>query len=215
MSVDNKNDDMLWWIILFTILENEKGNWDRLRSKETELLNLVQQEYSEYFNKLFANGIPNYTLKSNTTLFRARHIKSGDIPKPGVNISDVMDSYYRIILTNEEINKIENINNSGESTYNFQLFSMLKAMGMDRLSEEQQKKSMNYLRKIVLKKFMVFQKMKAEYLRLYSGKPDDLIQLQMHIYMLHLIRIWQFMRCDRQLVRNIVLLSFVQTKKLK
>ena len=147
---------MLWWIILFTILENEKGNWDRLRSKETELPNLVQQEYSEYFNKLFANGIPNYTLKSNTTLFRARHIKSGDIPKPGVNISDVMDSYYRIILTNEEINKIENINNIGESTYNLQLFSMLKAMGVDRLSEEQQKKINELFKENSIKKIYGF-----------------------------------------------------------
>lgn len=156
MSVDNKSDDMSWWIILLIFLENEKGNWDRLRSKETELLNLVQQEYSEYFNKLFANGIPNYTLKSNIPLFRARHIKSGDIPKLGVNILDVLNSYYRIILTNEEINKINNINNSGESTYNFQLFSMLKALGMDKFSEEQQQKINELFKENSIKKIYGF-----------------------------------------------------------
>ena len=105
MSIDNKNDDMSWWIILFLFLENDKKNWDRLRNREIELLKLAQQEYTDYFNKLFTNGIPNYTLRSNTPLFRARHIKSDDIPNLGVDISRIIDSYCRIILTNEEINK--------------------------------------------------------------------------------------------------------------
>lgn len=58
MSIDNKSDDLFWWIIIFSLFENEQQKWDQLRNKETELLKLAQQEYTEYFDQLFQHGIP-------------------------------------------------------------------------------------------------------------------------------------------------------------
>lgn len=156
MSIDNKNDDLSGWIVLFALYENEQEKWNQLRNKETELLNLVQQEYTDYFNNLFQYGIPNYSLKSDTPLFRARHIKSSDTSKLGVNISDVMNSYFKIILTDEEIKKMEELNNSGGLTFNLQHLFMLKAQGMERFSKEQQQKIDELLKENSIKKVYGF-----------------------------------------------------------
>ena len=62
MSIDNKSDDLFWWIVLFSLFENEQQKRDQLRNKETELLKLAQQKYTEYFDELFQHGIPTYYL---------------------------------------------------------------------------------------------------------------------------------------------------------
>lgn len=139
MFIDNKGDDSNW-ILLFALFENDREKWDQLRNKETELLKLAQQEYTDYFNELFNKGIPNFSLKSNTPLFRARHIKSSDVSKLGVNISDVMDSYFKIILNDEDIKKMDELNNSGGLSFNLQHLFMLKLLEMENFSEEQNQK---------------------------------------------------------------------------
>lgn len=140
MSIDNKIEKLFNCILLFALVENEQKEWDQLRNKETELLKLAQQEYSDYFNRLFEYGIPDYSLKSGTPLFRARQIKNSDISKLGVNISDVIESYFKIILTDEDIEEMEKLNNSSGVTFNLQHFFILKAMEMGKFSEEQQQK---------------------------------------------------------------------------
>ena len=140
MPIDDKNDSAIWQIILYAFYENEQEAWNQLRNKETELLKLTLQEYTNYFNKLFQNGIPTYALKSNTPLFRARHIKSTDNLKLGVNILDIIDSYLKIILTKEDINKMEEVNNNGGLTFNLQHLFLIKAQIMDKITKEQQQK---------------------------------------------------------------------------
>ncbi len=140
MSIDDKNDDLLYWIMLLAIFEKEQKNWDHLRNKETELLKLAQQEYTDYFNTLFQSGIPDFSLKSGTPLFRARHIKSSDFSKLGVNISDVMDSFCKKFFSEEEIKKIEGFNNDSVFYFNLPHLIMLKAQGTEGLPEDLQEK---------------------------------------------------------------------------
>lgn len=51
-----------------------------------------------------------------------------------------MDSYFKIILTDEDIKKMEELNNNGGLSFNLQHLFMLKAQGMEKFSEEQQQK---------------------------------------------------------------------------
>lgn len=156
MSIDNENDNWFNWIFLFSLFENEQQKWEQLRNKETELLKLAQQEYTDYFNTLFEYGIPNYSLKSDTPLFRARQIKNSDISKLGVNISDIMDSYFKIILNDEDIKKMEELNNSCGLTFTLQHIFMLKAQGMKEFSKEQQQKIDELLKENSIKKVYGF-----------------------------------------------------------
>lgn len=156
MSIDNKIEKLFNCILLFALVENEQKEWDQLRNKETELLKLAQQEYSDYFNRLFEYGIPDYSLKSDTPLFRARQIKNSDISKLGVNISDVIESYFKIILTDEDIEEMEKLNNSSGVTFNLQHFFILKALEMGKFSEEQQQKIDELMKRNTIQKVYGF-----------------------------------------------------------
>lgn len=156
MSIDDKNDDLFYWIMIFAFFEKEQKNWDHLRNKEIELLELAKQEYTDYFNNLFQYGIPDFSLKSGTPLFRARHIKSSDSSKLGVNISDIMDSFCKIVFGDEEMKKIEGFNNDSDFYFDLHQLILLKAHRMDELPENQQEKIIALLKENSVKKVYGF-----------------------------------------------------------
>lgn len=143
---DNNIDVLLNLIIIDAFFEREREKWDELRNKENELLKLAQQEYTVYFNELFKNGIPTYSLCSGTPLFRARHIRSSDISKMGVNISDLIDSLYKTLLTDEDIENWQKMNSCGSLKFTWQHIVMLKACGIDCFPEEQQQMINKFLK---------------------------------------------------------------------
>lgn len=137
---DSKKEDLFYQILLYAFYENEQKKWDQLRNKENEILKTIRQEYSNYFEKLFDMGIPPYVLKSEKPLYRARQIKSTDISKLGINISDVIDSYFKIILSKDEIKQFEDMNNSGDLSFSLKHLAMLKTNGMQEFTDEQKEK---------------------------------------------------------------------------
>lgn len=156
MSLGNEKDDMFYLILLFAFFENEQKKWEQLRSKGTEPLELVQQEYTEYFNKLFQGGIPNYSLKLDTQLFRARQIKNNDAKKLEVNMSSVLDTVYKIFLTDEDMNKMERINNNGVFSISLYYIFLLKLQGMKEFTEEQCQRKDEILKKYSTKQIYGF-----------------------------------------------------------
>ena len=140
-DVLNKDDENFFYqVLLYVLFENEQQKWDSLRNKEKEIYNIVQNEYKDYFLKLFSAIIPTYSIKQGANLYRARCIKSTDTSKLGVNIYDVLDSFYKIILSDEEINQLSELNKKGELIFSLQHLFMLKSRKKDNYSDEEQKR---------------------------------------------------------------------------
>lgn len=140
MSKDKNNNNFVDQILLKAFFDNEQQKWDELRNRESEILSIVQREYSEYFSALFKTELPTYTIKQGTPLFRARCIKSTDESKLGVNISDVIESFYRVILSDEEISLLDQKVNAGPLRFSLQHLFMLKAQNMKAYSADEQER---------------------------------------------------------------------------
>ena len=139
-SLNNNDDSFFYQVLLYVLFENEQQKWDSLRNKEKEIYKTVQNEYNEYFQDLFRTIIPTYSMKQGTSLYRARCIKSTDTSKLGVNISDVLDSFYKIILSEEEIYQLSELNKKGELNFSLQHLFMLKSKNKGKYSDDEQRR---------------------------------------------------------------------------
>lgn len=127
----NFNDEEFFqWILVLAFWEKKQQEWNQLRDKD----------YSNYFRKLFRLGIPTYTLESGKSLYRARQIKISDNNKLGVDVHDIADSYFKIVLSDEDIAKLEESNRNSELSFTLQHLFMLKAKNMESFTEEQQQR---------------------------------------------------------------------------
>lgn len=135
---DCKDDDLFYKIIISAFFENEYQKWDVLRNRENSILEMIRSEYTEYFQNIFKNKIPTHTIRQDTSLYRARCIKTSDTSKLGVNLAELSDSFYKIVLSEKDIDEMKAINESGGLTFTPGLLYFYKMQNDGNLSSEQQ-----------------------------------------------------------------------------
>lgn len=136
----DKEKDEFWWLVLFTLFELEQETWNQLINKERSSTTVEQQEYKQYFNKVFESGIPSLSLKPDISLYRARQIKSSEISQLGVNEFDIIEKYLKVFLTDKKMQMFKNLCNEEGAGSNIQLQLLLVLIGMRKITKEQQRK---------------------------------------------------------------------------
>lgn len=145
--MNNEDNRLFNTIILYLFGLNEQQEWYRLRNKAIESQLNIKQEYENYFNKIFKSGITSCRLPANTSLFRARQIKTDDESKICADFHEIVNSYCKIFLTDEDINKIKISSDPYEQLFKIQLVSMMIEQRKDDITSKQRKSLDEFIKK--------------------------------------------------------------------
>ena len=105
--MDDKHTDLFCIWILYVLAQSEKKKWDEYRNKAVDLTDPLVIELENYFEDMFKGKIPQYKLPLNTSLYRARQIKSNKWGDIETDINSLKDEFFKILLTEDEFKTFE------------------------------------------------------------------------------------------------------------
>ena len=114
---ETKKNDFNLLLLMVAFLEAEGRKWDELRGLKDDFIPSRDEQYKIYFDKAFEKGVPSFQLDKRTTLYRARHIKSKNMPELGVDVSRLMDLFCKSILSDEDIQNIYSLNGENKDSF--------------------------------------------------------------------------------------------------
>ena len=119
-------EDRHFLLLLLALFESEGRKWDELRALKDDSAPSKEEQYKDYFDKVFEKGIPSYQLDNETTLYRARLIKSANTAELGVDITTLMDSFYISLLSEEDIQRMKFLKEEGNLPISSEIMFALK-----------------------------------------------------------------------------------------
>lgn len=90
--------DFSWLMLLKVITENTEKEWEKHRNMAAE--HPRSKKIVQYFERIFKNGIKEFVLPENSTLYRARQIKNCNANEIG--LTKVEREMYSIFVTEQE-----------------------------------------------------------------------------------------------------------------
>lgn len=106
----NKSDnEVVWYILLKIFYDNNCEKWNQMRA----LLNdeAKTEDIDAYLHGVFAAGVKERLLKTDTPLFRARQIKSRDSQEIGLIKERIIEQTYATIIKPEDVELFDSIDN--------------------------------------------------------------------------------------------------------
>lgn len=137
------NKENFNFLVLFLLSQNKKEEWNEYRSKALKLTEPVVKELEAYFEDIFGDNIPQYTLSLTTSLYRARQIKNYEWDQVEVNINRLKEDYFKMLLTDSDIKMIE----ESDSFVSFEMAYFLKSFEQKDLDENQLNKLYEFNKK--------------------------------------------------------------------
>lgn len=103
-------EDFKYLLLIASFFAAEGRKWDELRSLKEDSNPSREEQYRNYFDKIYEKGVPSLQLEKGTTLYRARHIKSKDEAELGVCMSKMVDSVCKTFFSEDDIQNMNSIN---------------------------------------------------------------------------------------------------------
>lgn len=129
------NDDQAWLILLMFFLSSQR-EWEKLRKYAGEQDN-PSQELLDFFQRVFNAQLPIQLYSPGTLFYRARQIASNNESNLGVNLDEIANEMYRVIMSDKDFEAIQQMDADGSFHLNAEDFFHLKLISMKEYTPEQ------------------------------------------------------------------------------
>lgn len=129
------NDDQAWLILLMFFLSSQR-EWEKLRKYAGEQDN-PSQELLDFFQRVFNAQLPIQLYSPGTLFYRARQIASNNESNLGVNLDEIANEMYRVIMSDKDFEAIQQMDADGSFHLNAEDFFHLKLILMKEYTPEQ------------------------------------------------------------------------------
>ena len=129
------NDDQAWLILLMFFLRSQR-EWEKLRKYAGEQDN-PSQELLDFFQRVFNAQLPIQLYSPGTLFYRARQIASNNESNLGVNLDEIANEMYRVIMSDKDFEAIQQMDADGSFHLNAEDFFHLKLISMKEYTPEQ------------------------------------------------------------------------------
>ena len=131
----NLDDDQAWLILLMFFLSNQR-EWEKLRTYAGEQDD-PSQELLDFFHRVFNGQLPIQLFSPGTIFFRARRIASKDESTLGVNLDEIANEMYRVIMSDKDFEAIQQMSTDGFLYLNIGDYYQIKQISMKEYTPEQ------------------------------------------------------------------------------
>ncbi len=131
----DRNDDQAWLILLMFFLSSQR-EWEKLRKYAGEQDN-PSQELLDFFQRVFNAQLPIQLYSPGTLFYRARQIASNNESNLGVNLDEIANEMYRVIMSDKDFEAIQQMDADGSFHLNAEDFFHLKLISMKEYTPEQ------------------------------------------------------------------------------
>ena len=129
------NDDQAWLILLMFFLSSQR-EWEKLRKYAGEQDN-PSQELLDFFQRVFNAQLPIQLYSPGTLFYRARQIASNNESNLGVNLDEIANEMYRVMMSDKDFEAIQQMDADGSFHLNAEDFFHLKLISMKEYTPEQ------------------------------------------------------------------------------
>lgn len=131
----NLDDDQAWLILLMLFLSSQR-EWEKLRTYAGEQDD-PPQELLDFFHRVFNSKLPIQLFSPRTLFYRARRIASNDESTLGVNLDEITNEIFRVIMSDKDFEAIQQMELDGSLYLNAEDFFLLKQISMKEYAPEQ------------------------------------------------------------------------------
>lgn len=129
------DDDQAWLILLMFFLSSQR-EWEKLRTYAGEQDD-PPQELLDFFNRVFNAKLPIQLFSPGTLFYRARRIASNNESNLGVNLDEIANEVYRVIMSDMDFKAIQQMEADGSLYLNAEDYFHLKQISMKEYTPEQ------------------------------------------------------------------------------
>ena len=145
-NITNQNlDDEQAWMVLLILFLSRHREWEKLRICAGEQDD-PPPELLDFFHRAFNDNLQIQLFSPKTLFYRARRIASNDKSSLGVSLDEIANEMYRVIMSDEDFEAIQQMTADGSLYLNAEDFFQIKQIILKEHTPEQLRR-FDYLRK--------------------------------------------------------------------